>query len=199
MDDYSQPDFYRFNSDSLILVDFIVKKMNSAHSILDMGAGSGIIGIELARKLNAKHLTLLELQKDFEIHLQRNSEFYLKDVRVDIVLSSFKDFNSRDRFNLIVSNPPYYLPGRGELPQDSRRAKARSFLEDSWPILLQQMSEYLATNGQGFIVLKQDQKLLNEIVVQARVTGLDVKSYLLNDLMILELFALDVDGNQGSF
>lgn len=197
MDDYSQPEFYRFNSDSLELVKFIVQRTGVVHSILDMGAGSGIIGIELARLLKAKHLTLLELQEDFEIHLKKNAEFYLDDdIRCDIILSSFKDFETRDKFDLIVSNPPYYLPGKGELPQDPRRARARSFLQDSWEILVQKMSENLKSDGRGYIILKLDQKLLNEIVVKARIAGLDVKSHLRSGIMILELLALNVDGNE---
>jgi tRNA1(Val) A37 N6-methylase TrmN6 len=57
-DDYSQPDYYRFNSDSITLVNYLLKSMGPTESILDLGAGCGIIGIELARYLSPQKLRI---------------------------------------------------------------------------------------------------------------------------------------------
>lgn len=194
MDDYSQPDFYRFNKDSLELVNFIVNRGLTAHSILDLGAGSGVIGIELARKLKAKQLTLLELQNDYEIHLQKNAEFFLDDdIHCNIELTSFGEYEPHQKFNLIVCNPPYYLPGAGEVPKDQRRALARTFLKDSWSILIKKISECLMDDGVAFIVLKADQKLVSEISKQALACGLNVTTHQKDELFILEIFTLNID------
>lgn len=192
MDDYSQPDFYRFNQDSLELIEFIINQKPHALSILDLGAGSGIIGIELARRLQVKKLTLLELQSEYEIHLKKNADYFLdSDTECKIIFSSFGHFKPQEKFSLIVSNPPYYLPGKGEVAKDSRRALARSFLQDSWEILLQKIATCLLETGRGFLVLKGDQKFHNEISGLAKTAGLEMTVHPLKDLLIIEVFTLN--------
>lgn len=182
-DDYSQPDFYRFNQDSLQLVNWILQRNESVESILDFGAGSGIIGIELARVLKPKKLTLVEIQDSYFSHLNANTSKYLShETIIDIQIKSFAEFESA-KFELIVCNPPYYLPGKGELPQNPERAIARSFIKDSWEILLSKIAECLA--GECFIILKADDALFDHIQKQTKLT---VKRHDLGQTMILELF-----------
>lgn len=193
-DDYSQPDFYRFNSDSIELVKFILNRSLKPLSILDLGAGSGIIGIELARVLKPQFLTCLELQKEFEEHLKKNCEDFLpSEVQADIVISSFGESTFSKKFDLIVCNPPYYLPGAGELPQDARRALARTFLKDSQEILLKAIARYLAENGRAFLVLKKDEKILNGLSLMASAHGLRAKVHASGAIVVIELFTLNVD------
>ncbi len=71
-DDYDQPEFYRFNEDSLKLVKWVLLRVSSAQTILDLGAGSGIIGIELSRVLLPSKLTLVEVRQEYSAHLDTN-------------------------------------------------------------------------------------------------------------------------------
>lgn len=191
-EDYSQPDFYRFNEDSIKLVDWVQTREVLAESILDLGAGSGIIGIELARILKLKELTLVELQPEFLPHLESNCQKFLpKSVSYSIIMKSFLDFNSDQKFDLIVCNPPYYLPGEGELPKNPNRALARSFLTDSWPVLLSKICSNLSARGKSFIVLKNNMSLFESISKDASIIDLAVEKYDIGAVMILELFRLN--------
>ena len=180
IEDYSQPDFYRFNQDSTALINWILKTQGHADSILDLGAGSGIIGIELARLMKAKKLCLVEVQSEYLEHLKINSERFLEETQIHI--SSFGEFPPQ-KFDLIVCNPPYYLPGKGELPADQRRAIARTFLVDSWEILLKKIEQCL--NGKCFIVLKKDESLIRMI---QKISSLSLKRHDLESVMVVELF-----------
>lgn len=192
MTDYLQPDFYRFNSDSLKLITFIQAQNLSPQSLLDMGAGSGILGIELARHFDVSHLTLLELQKDFRELLEKNSHTFLsRGTETEILIQSFEDFHPGKKFDLIVSNPPYYLPGHGQESLDKRRMLARSFIQDGPKVLLKKMKEALAPKGRAYIVLKNDEKILKVYREQLEKEGWI--EYPQGDLMILELFHLNVD------
>ena len=177
MSDYLQPDFYRFNQDSLILVEWIIKQNVAVKSILDLGAGCGVIGLELAKKLQAERVVLVELQNDFEEFLKKNTS----DVRgSEIVMSSFSEWQSEEKFDLIVSNPPYYLPHAGRPSQDLRRGIARSFIKDDWNVLLAVIKRNLL--GKCFIVLKNDKEILRFVK-----TDLKRIDHVLGDLVIIEL------------
>jgi tRNA1Val (adenine37-N6)-methyltransferase len=190
--DYQQPDFYRFNQDSVQLVKWISTSISQADSIIDLGAGCGVIGIELARILKPKKLTLLELQKEFEPYLTHNAqEFLPQDIEHEIVINSFSNFVKSDKYDLIVCNPPYYLPGHGEVPKNKNRAIARSFVRDSWSILIKTISELLTMKGSGYIVLKADQRLYQMVQKEAKVAKLSLKMHELESLMVLELLRLD--------
>ena len=185
MNDYEQPGFYRFNQDSLELVKWVKQYHLKASSILDLGAGCGIIGMELAQHFKPQKITLLEFQKEYEKSLTKNAKFYLKDINHEIVYKSFSEWNSTERYDLIVSNPPYYLPDSGQPSLDHRRQLARSFVRDNWEILLKLIEESLAPEGKSFVVIKNDPKIL------AAVNRANQKLHLIahsqGNILILEL------------
>lgn len=187
MSDYSQPDFYRFNEDSTLLIKFIKDHVVKADAILDLGAGSGIIGIELGNHFKAR-VTLLELQKDFIPHL----EFNLANIcstHAEIVSGSFGSFFPSKYFDLIVSNPPYYLKGQGEESKDPRRGIARSFQHESWKELLTCIERSLSIQGKAYIVIKNHSQIRKEFEKYSS----NFKTFIheLNDVVILELARLN--------
>ncbi len=152
MTDYLQPEFYRFNEDSLLLVKEIVSSGIKPKNILDIGAGSGVIGIELALELKTQEIHFLELQREWEPYLSENIKQFLKDYKVEVLWSSVGNWTPELKYDLIVSNPPYYLPEKGRLSIDPVRAHCRSFLEDDWELLLAKSYSALAPGGNAFFV-----------------------------------------------
>jgi len=190
--DYLQPDFYRFNEDSIKLVHWILNTGPKVQSLVDLGAGSGVIGIELARVLKPKDFILVELQNEFKSYLEHNcQEFLPSEVIYNIVIKSFKEFTPQKKYDLVVCNPPYYLPGQGEKAKDPNRAIARSFLTDSWRTLIEKISQLLTIEGKGYLVLKPDEKLFQLVQLEVKLTGLKMIKHQLDSVIILELFRLD--------
>lgn len=186
MNDYSQPDFYRFNRDSLVLVRWILEKQIRANSVLDLGAGCGIIGIELSRSLHPEKLVLVELQSAFLPHLELNrSHFLPATTNCEMFIEAFSRFQPKETFELIVCNPPYYLPGKGQLPENPNRSLARSFSQDGWPVLLNLIRCSLAPSGVAFVVIKNQGELVKEI--QREGSDLKLEFHPLQDLLILEV------------
>lgn len=193
MNDYKQPDFYRFNSDSLFLVQWILKKGIRGNRILDLGAGCGVIGIELAIQMRPSLLTSLEVQKDFLSYLKTNSEYYIPSLKHNIYSEAFSDWKPDTSYDLIVSNPPYYLPDSGQPSSDIRRGIARTFSIDGWDPFLKCIGRSLSIEGKAFIVIKNEKKtvaLIRQLVLQ---TGLKLIEEVTSDLMILELMRLNID------
>ena len=96
---------YRYNSDTLFLYDFI-SKANIRGSVLDLGSGSGILGILLAKRFPKIVLESIEKQEIFHKLTVKNSEINRvtnKNYNLDFLKSDFQN-----RYDFIVSNPPFY-------------------------------------------------------------------------------------------
>lgn len=96
---------YRYNSDTLFLYDFI-SKLNIKGLVLDIGSGSGILGILLAKNFPKISLESVEKQKIFSKLTEKNSDINRvknRNFNIDFLESNFKN-----RYDFIVSNPPFY-------------------------------------------------------------------------------------------
>lgn len=191
MSDYSQPEFYRFNQDSLELVKHVRSQVSQAEAILDLGAGCGVIGIELAQTLRPAHLCLLEVQTEYRPHLEENLQDFL-DVSIaqEITIASFSSFRSTRRYDLIVCNPPYYLPGHGQESTDDHRRVARSFILDGWVELLNCIRHHLTEEGKAYIVIKNDETLIRHVRKILESSSLDSKFTVVQGLAFLQLALL---------
>lgn len=134
MENYSQPDFYHFNSDSILLVNWAIVQeallgpsINS--QVLDLCAGCGIVGIDFIKKYNSgsvQRVVFLELQKEYVWHLQKNiDQFYPSNHEYQIINSSFLTNVDDSLYDIILCNPPYYSPQRGKIPVSVNRMQSR--------------------------------------------------------------------------
>lgn len=194
MNDYLQPDFYRFNEDSIKLINFVLERIKSAHSILDLGCGSGIIGIEVSNILLPSDLYLLEGQQEWMDYIKENiSQKLKKEVHASIISNTFGLWKSERKFDLIVCNPPYFLPGHGEASSNKLRDNSRTFNIDNWQVLMRLIDHSLVDTGRCYIVIKDDHRIIKEI--QKSTFSLNVISSKKDGLVFLELFRLDKNRN----
>ena len=101
---YQPQNGYCFNSDSIFLYDFIAS-FRPHGKVLDVGCGVGVIGLLLARDFPID-LTLVEKQGLMAGLAMRNMQ--ANSIGARLVESDFFDFTSEERFDYIVSNPPFY-------------------------------------------------------------------------------------------
>lgn len=163
MSDYKQSSFYRFSEDSIRLAKYVESKIATAQCVLDLGAGSGVIGIEVANALKAKTLTLVDVQPEWKEIQEYNLAQFLKSGVGEIVVSSFREWMPEKKYDVIVCNPPYYLPGHGQRNEDPRKEIARSFVVDGWDELLHAIERSLSEEGEAYLVVKNDKRILNKL------------------------------------
>ncbi|WP_348519149.1 methyltransferase [Campylobacter sp. CCS1377] len=99
---------YRYNSDSMILLDF-ASKQKPKMEVLDVGCGCGIVGIGLKKKYPNINLDLLDIQECNITLCEENLK--LNSINAKIFLCDFKDFDTEKKYDFIVSNPPFYRYG----------------------------------------------------------------------------------------
>jgi tRNA1Val (adenine37-N6)-methyltransferase len=117
---------YRFSLDALLLAHF--SSHLSAHSIIDLGTGSGIIPLILAGKTAAPTIVGVEVQEEMADMARRT--IFLNDLpgRVTILredLRNIRDCFPPASFDLVVSNPPYYPVSTGRINPTEQKAIAR--------------------------------------------------------------------------
>jgi tRNA1(Val) A37 N6-methylase TrmN6 len=95
---------YCYNSDSIFLYQFI-SKLEPKGSVLDVGCGVGIISLLLSRDFDIQ-TTIIDKQ-EFMLEYARYN-FAINGLEVSAVQGDFIEWVSEDRFDYIVSNPPFY-------------------------------------------------------------------------------------------
>lgn len=92
------------------------------HHVLDIGTGSGCIAIACAYAFPHARVDAAEVSKDAMEVAQHNVELHHLEGRVRVLASDVYDNLGRQRYELIVSNPPYVNRAEMEsLPQEFRR------------------------------------------------------------------------------
>ncbi len=105
---YQHEDGYRYNSDSLLLYNFI-SNFKLHGKLLDVGSGCGIVGLLLKRDFKDISLSQIELQKS---HFEMNEKSALENkIEVELINDDFLTHAFKEKFDFIVSNPPFYDMG----------------------------------------------------------------------------------------
>jgi tRNA1Val (adenine37-N6)-methyltransferase len=144
---------YRFSIDALILFEFIRVKERSR--ILDLGTGSGILALLLAKTYPRSRITALELSPELLDLARRN--ILLNELQEHIALiqgdlCQLPCFLKKNQFSVIVSNPPYRPLHSGRINPDLQKAMARHEIRASLPNLLQAVAHGLTAKGKWFVI-----------------------------------------------
>lgn len=89
------------------------------HKILDIGSGSGLIALMLAQRFPEAHITGIEIDPSATEEARMNAAKTPWSDRADFICHDFEDWITDEKFDLIVSNPPFFTNGL-KSPDDSR-------------------------------------------------------------------------------
>ncbi|PID47120.1 MAG: methyltransferase [Proteobacteria bacterium] len=121
---YQYKNAYRYNSDTLFLYDFIRHFIFGSKplKVLDVGAGCGILGLLLKRDLPSLEVELLDFQAQNISLCEENA--ILNNLHVKIKKIDFLEFRSDVKYDVIISNPPFY-DGNSKKSENKHLAKSR--------------------------------------------------------------------------
>jgi tRNA1Val (adenine37-N6)-methyltransferase len=133
---------------------------NNPQSILDIGAGTGLIALMLAQRSAAEQIDAIEIDEDaYEqcVDNFENSPWADRLFCFHASLDEFAEEPEDEKYDLIVSNPPYFgpppTPPKGEGNISASRNKARFY--DSLPFedLVGYASQLLSEDGELAVVI----------------------------------------------
>ncbi|MEW6214309.1 MAG: tRNA1(Val) (adenine(37)-N6)-methyltransferase [Nitrospirota bacterium] len=148
---------YRFSVDALLLFNFV--NLRSVSSIADLGAGSGIVGILLAKKYPDADITLIELQDSLVKLAEKNVTLNLLEDRVRVIKADIREIKTCHLlsvtpyyFDLVVSNPPFRRLKSGLISTEDEKAIARHEIKLRLGELIDAASSLLRAKGRFCIV-----------------------------------------------
>jgi len=122
-------------------------------SILDIGAGTGIIALMLAQRSQADLIDALEIDEDAYEQCVDNFEnspwgdrLFCYHADLDEFTEEFSSEEEEEKYDLIVSNPPYFEPALAEETSEARK-KARFYDALPFEDLLKNAAQLLVKNG----------------------------------------------------
>ncbi|MDD2248042.1 MAG: methyltransferase [Proteiniphilum sp.] len=128
----------------------------NAKSILDVGTGAGLIAMMVAQRNPCAKIMAVDIDMDAVKQAKENVINSPFSGRIDVELIDFRMFakSRQERFDLIVSNPPYF--SNSFLPADSHRTTARHSVSMSLEDLLVSGKRCLNKNGVISMILPYD-------------------------------------------
>jgi release factor glutamine methyltransferase len=157
------------------LVKWILNDFSTSHlmphtlslKILDIGTGSGCIAVSLAKNLPQAKITALDIsEKALEV-AKENAK--LNQVKIDFLSGNILEMqNLPQKFDLIVSNPPYVRESEKTQMQRNvleHEPKTALYVKDSDPLLFYRKIANLAKaslNKEGKVYLEINQYLRKE-------------------------------------
>lgn len=167
MEDYKQPGFYHFSEDSIELAKYAHKilKLNKSLTVLDLGCGCGVVGIEFCNlQKNTREIVFVEKQKEFIPYLEYNIENLLMGTKYKIIDKNILNLSITNKFDLIISNPPYYINGSGREAKCENKKQCHFFTEREMTSFLTTMKTLKNENGIALFTARIDQPFISNLV-----------------------------------
>jgi tRNA1Val (adenine37-N6)-methyltransferase len=142
----------KVGTDGVLLGSWVSCK--KSNDILDVGCGTGLISLMIAQRNINSQIIAIEIDeiacKEAQLNIN-NSDWH---DRVSIKNTSFQNFFSSKKFDLIVSNPPFFSSNKSEKKRDIARHKNKLTFEE----LIQNAKELLLDTGSLAIIIPKKSK-----------------------------------------
>lgn len=157
---------FRVGTDGVLLG--AMANVANASKVLEVGTGTGLISLMLAQRNSKANFLGIDISEEASNLTKLNFENSAFSSRLKNILQDFKTFKNENKFDLIVSNPPYFEESRSNKDKVARQTVALNFRQ-----LISKSSQLLSENGIFSVIIpaeagsyftaiaKEDQLFLN--------------------------------------
>ena len=122
-----------------------------ANSILDIGTGTGVIALQMAQRNPEAQICAVEIDATAAHRARANFDLSPWAERLQVAQTAVQEFEPTEKFDLIISNPPYFVDSL--LPPDAKRSTARHTHDLTFEELDKAVCRLLAENGKFALIL----------------------------------------------
>ena len=122
-----------------------------AKRILDIGTGTGVIALMLAQRNLEAEIYAVEIDETATRRARSNFDNSPWAERLQVENCAVQAFNPAEKFDIIISNPPYFIDSL--LPPDAKRSTARHTHDLSFEELDKAVCRLLADEGRFALIL----------------------------------------------
>lgn len=147
----------KVGTDAVLLGAWVIT--SDAKKILDIGTGTGIIALMLAQKSNAL-IDAIDIDSNAYLQATENVNNCKWKERMNVHHSSLQQYvaSCNHKYDLIVSNPPYFVDSSKAI--EEARTNARHTDQLSFDDLLNGVLGLLASEGNFYVILPIKESLL---------------------------------------
>ena len=153
--------------DTEILVEEVIEiaKKTNAKKILDLCTGSGAIAISLAKYIENSNITAVDISEKALNVAEKNAKTNLVQNQITFVKSDLFQSLPQEKYDIIVSNPPYIKKDVIETLDKDVRQEPRIALDggtdglDFYKKIIRQGYEFLKYKGYLCLEIGYDQKI----------------------------------------
>lgn len=156
----------KVGTDSMVLGAFVDHK--NPKRILDIGTGNGVLALMMAQKFENALIFGVEIQEKCAEVARinfKNSQF---KNQLNVVSSDINDFEVSEKFDLIISNPPFFENATPSVRMERTTARHQSSLKLNQ--LLGFAANNLSLNGVLWLILPEETSV--NLIEEATVSGL---------------------------
>lgn len=159
----------KVGTDAVLLGSWV--KYDNPLSILDIGSGTGVISLMMAQRFNNSDITAIEIDKEAFIESNINFKNSKWNNRLNCIHDALQTYKFSQKFDLIISNPPYFkstTPSKSESRKIARHENCLKMEE-----LLFYSSKLLKSDGIIAIIIPYERFL-------------DIKTYIIQENLFLK-------------
>lgn len=153
-------DGFCFGIDSVLLSDF-AKEIPSNAKVLDLGTGTGILGILLCGKTKLSKIYGIDIQEEVCDMASRSIKLNNLEDKFEIInknIKDLKDIFEENTFDAIVSNPPYKKDNSGLKNESETKLISRHEITASLEDFIS-ISSYLLRNNCSLYMVHRPERL----------------------------------------
>ncbi len=141
----------------------------NATNILDIGAGTGLLSLMIAQRSKA-NIDAVEIDENAAEQTKLNFKNSPWSDRLQLYPNSIQNFKSENKYDLIVSNPPFFSNHLKNQNQQKNNAIHDDLLNQE--DLLNSISNLLQDNGNAYILLPEHES--KQLEINAKKLGLHI-------------------------
>ena len=152
---------FQFGIDAVLLADFAMKGMGAAggardvNPVIDLGTGTGIIPLLMAKQCETVAFTALEVQKESADMAGRSVALNGLEDRIKIQQGDLREVSrlfAPHSFNIVTCNPPYMIDTHGRANELDAKTIARHEVLCTLEDVVAAADYLLATHGKFFMI-----------------------------------------------
>lgn len=150
----------KINTDGVLLA--AVADHHGPSNILDIGTGTGVLAMMMAQRFPEAAVDAVEIDQQSSHTASQNFNNSSFAGRIKAFHSGIADFETESKYDLIISNPPFFV---NDLKNpEERKRQARHTDENFFESLLQKTGELLTGEGLLWLILPVKQA---DLIIQA--------------------------------
>jgi tRNA1Val (adenine37-N6)-methyltransferase len=159
----------KVNTDGVLLA--ALADAHPCRHILDIGTGTGVIALMLAQRFENAQIHAVEIDAEASATAERNFQNSMFSDRIQISHVAIEQFHAADKFDLIVSNPPFFVNDLKNA--EVKKGVARHTNDVFFDELIVKVNSLLSADGCFWFILPVKQA--DVLIAKASLLGLPIR------------------------